>query len=223
VDTKRCPSRPEIEKAFRTDATLEDKARLADHALVCPGCRTRLNLTAGLAVELKRAAGSRRADGRTGQAGSRSPFRRVLGLALAPAVAGLMAWILVMGALWIKTPPGAGLSFRGSGSATLELIAPSGILREPPRVFCWSPFPGVDTYGFELVDDNLESIIPYAHITFTTAMVIPEEIGKRIHPGRTYIWRLWALDEDNIPVATEQKSFEIRPRDQSPDKIKPAQ
>jgi hypothetical protein len=142
---------------------------------------------------------------------------------MAPAAAGLMAGILIMGALWIKTPPGAGLSFRGGEPAALELIAPSGILREPPRVFCWSAYPDVDTYGFELVDDNLETIIPYAYINFTTAMVVPEEIGQRIRPGRTYVWRLWALDEDNIPVATEQKSFEIRPRDQSPDKINPAQ
>ncbi len=223
MDTSGCPSRQEIEKAFRVEATFEDKARLADHALVCPSCRTKLNLLAGLAVEMKGSTGDRQADGRTSQAGHRRSLRRLVGLAMAPAAAGLMAGIMIMGALWIKTPPGAGLSFRGGEPAALELIAPSGILREPPRVFCWSAYPGVDTYGIELVDDNLETIIPYAHIAFTTAMVVPEEIGRRIRPGRTYVWRLWALDEDNIPVATEQKSFEIRPRDQSPDKINPAQ
>jgi hypothetical protein len=223
VDTSHCPSRQEIEKGFRTDATFADKARLADHALVCPACRTRLNWLAGLAVEMKGVAGSRRAEGRTGPAGHRAFLRRLVGPALAPAVAGLMAGILIVGALWIKTPPGAGLSFRGGGTAALELIAPSGTLREPPRVFCWSPYPGVDTYGFELVDDNLETLVPYTYISFTTAMIVPEGVGKNLRPGRTYIWRLWALDENSHPLASEQKSFEIRPRGQSPDKINPAQ
>ncbi len=223
MDTSHCPSRQEIEKAFRSEATFEDKARLADHALVCPGCRTRLNLLAGLAVEMKGAAGDRRADERTGPSGHRPSRRRLVGLALAPAAAGLMAGILIMGALWIKAPSGAGLSFRGGSTAALELIAPSGILREPPRVFCWSPYPGVDSYTFELVDDNLETLIPYTYINFATAIIVPEDMGQRIRPGRTYIWRVWALDEDSIPIATEQKSFEIRPRGQSPDKINPAQ
>ncbi len=178
---------------------------------------------AGLAVELKGTAGNRRADGWTRQAGHRSSFRRLIDMALAPAAAGLMAGIMIMGALWIKTPPGAGLSFRGNGSAALELIAPSGILREPPRVFCWSAYPGVDAYGFELVDDNLDTIIPYTYNNAATAVVVSDDQSKKFRPGRTYIWRLWALDEDNIPVASEQKSFEIRPRDQSPDKINPAQ
>jgi hypothetical protein len=148
---------------------------------------------------------------------------RLSGRAFAPAAAVLMAGSLLLAALWLNTPPGDGLSFRGPGPAVLELIAPTGILREPPRVFCWSPYPGVDSYGFEIVDDKLEPLIPYTFINFTTALIVPEAVRESVRPGRTYVWRLWALDENNLPIATEQKSFEIRPRDQSPDKTKPAQ
>ena len=74
-----------------------------------------------------------------------------------------------------------------------------------------------------LVDDALETIGAGYYAFATTAYVIPDEIRAKIRPGRVYIWELRAMDENNLPVATEQKSFEIRPRDQSPDKINPAQ
>jgi hypothetical protein len=212
VDTIRCPSRQETEKAFRTDASFEDKARLADHALVCSDCRVKLNLMAGLKVEMKRYATDRRTGVQAGRAApARQPSRRrFFDWAFAPATAVLMAGTMLLAALWINTPAGDGLSFRGTGPTVLDLIAPSGILSEPPRVFCWSPYPGVDSYGFELVDDKLEMLISYVTVNFATALFVPEDIGGRIRPGRTYVWRVWALDENSIPVATEQKSFEIR-------------
>lgn len=224
MDKSQCPTRDEIENAFGAKARFADKARLADHALVCPACRAKLLLLAGLKAEMDR----RGPDWRilTGQAPMvKGPGRRRRAPRLfLPVAAVLMAGMTFLSALWLASSPGDRLSFRGGGPAVLELIAPDGMLREPPRVFCWTPYPGVDTYLFELVDDRLEPLVPSTGVpNHTTACIIPELIRERIRPGRTYIWRVWALDEDNLPVASEQKSFEIRPPAQPPDKTKPAQ
>jgi hypothetical protein len=218
VSKTDCPSREAFEKSFRTDATLEERERMADHAMACPSCRARMEVL----LDVRQEIASRRrvfrpmAKASLEELKSRvsarpSRPRRFLGVRLMPiATAGaLLAAALV--AVFIIGPlaPRDGV-MRDGEAGGLVLLSPKGEIKGTPMEFRWDGPVEANTYFIEVIDDRLAVIIPQTG-TVERFYSLPIGYENRFAPGRTYIWSLTAVDDVGRTIGTAQRVFTVQP------------
>jgi len=120
--------------------------------------------------------------------------------------------VLFLAAFLILGKPGIENTLRGSDRASFKLMIPQGPVSAAPRLFYWTHVPQGDQYRFELIDDELQTLI-----TLTTKdawILIPESIQKKILSHRTYLWTIEAINDDNLRIAESRGYFELKPRDE---------
>ncbi len=212
-----CPSREALERSFRTDAALEERERMIDHALVCPACRARMeilidvrceivsrgrsfrSLARSSRKELKARAGSPAAAGRRPRRAWLKPAAALGGLLVVA-----LATVLLIGPLAQRD----GVLRDGEASG-LVLISPGGEIKGPPAEFRWDGPMEANSYFIEVIDDRLAVIIPQTGIV-ERFYSLPIGYESRFVPGRTYIWSLTATDDEGRTIGTAQRTFSIR-------------
>ncbi len=99
-------------------------------------------------------------------------------------------------------------TLRGSVHTLPGLALPEGPLEEAPRLFFWTHIPGGNSYRFELIDDELQSL---ETATSTKPWIIlPVEVYRRLRPKRTYIWTVEVISDDNLKIGEIRRFFELR-------------
>ena len=212
-----CPQRDAFEKFFLNDAGRAEREALADHVRVCPNCRARFDMLRELGADVRArraeflalAAASARElaaiDGEKGAAGARrwAPIAATVILVIAAAAASF----LVFG----RRESSAG-ALRNRGAAHLRLISPAGRQVRIPKVFRWSAVPGADSYFFELINNDLETVISSTQV-FAPAFTPPAATLAKLRNDRTYIWSVEARGDDGLKIESSQQSFDIRDGD----------
>lgn len=212
-----CPSREAFEKSFRTDATLEERERMVDHALACPSCRARMDVLLDARLDIAsrgrklRSLAKASLDEMKARAGSRaSSESRPRGAWLKPAAAfgALLAVALAAAFLSGLLPLGDGV-LRDGESGGLVLLSPKGEIKGFPTEFRWEAPVEADAFQIEVIDDQLSVIVPK---TGTAERFYSLPIGweSRFVPGRTYIWSVQAYDDALRTIGTIQQTFIIQ-------------
>lgn len=213
-----CPSREAFEKSFRTDATLEERERMADHALVCPSCRARMEVLLDVRQEIASRGRTFRPMAKASlvelksQTGARlSGPRRVLGVRLIPVATAGALLALALAAVFLIGPlaPRDGV-LRDGEAGGLALLSPKGKIKGTPMEFRWDGPVEANTYFIEVVDDRLAVIIPPTG-TVERFYSLPIGYENRFAPGRTYIWSLTAIDDVGRTIGTAQQVFTVQP------------
>ncbi len=214
-----CPSRDAFEKASRTDASFEERERLADHALVCPSCRTKMEILLDVESEVS----SRGREFKTLAKASLSELQPRAGVVSAARFRSARAWrkpaavfgallAAALAALFLFGPLGPrDGALRNGESGGLVLLSPQGEVKGYPTEFRWEAPLEANTFQFDLIDDNLTTIIPQAGM-LERVYSLPIGYEHKFVPGRTYIWRVTAYDDVGRTLGAAQRSFTIRPR-----------
>jgi len=99
-------------------------------------------------------------------------------------------------------------TLRGSVNTLPGPALPEGSLTEAPRLFFWTHVPGGDSYRFELIDDELQSL--GAATSTKPWIILPVEVSRRLRPGRTYLWTVEVIGDDNLKIGEIRRFFELR-------------
>jgi hypothetical protein len=89
------------------------------------------------------------------------------------------------------------------------LLEPHGSLKRPPAVFKWTPVKNAEKYVFELINNDLQTVVQTEIIT-ATDFSMPAEVQEKIVRGKTYIWSVEVYDDEGIKIDSGQQYFEIR-------------
>lgn len=212
---------------YRADSLEEeDHSAVAEHLMQCALCRTELAMIdrfmdAELSqeeekdvdwiVERLQLPGSEHAFEKNHaswrqEAGSRR--RLWSGFEKFGAIAAALL-VVVAGSLYFGTtgldlgdtrPPG------DVERAVLELLDPSGEQTAPPRFLEWREVPGAASYSVSLLEVDHSEL--WKGQSVSTRVALPEEIQKRMIPGRRFLWRVTArAGDDRELLSSEFGSF----------------
>jgi len=126
---------------------------------------------------------------------------------LVPAT--LLLVIVVAGYILFLSPVGQRDRLRSVDSGELRLLAPVGHLTAPPEEFSWTPVLGADAHVLTMTDEKLNRIFVDESPKPLTGISFPEKLRSVLVRGRTYVWTVIAVDEDNHVLATKSASFII--------------
>jgi len=88
------------------------------------------------------------------------------------------------------------------------LVEPEGQIRKPPALFKWTPVQKANSYTFELIDDNLQTLIRQNGIR-QNSYGVPSDVQKKMARGKPYIWTVEVYDDLGLKVDSGQQHFEI--------------
>jgi hypothetical protein len=189
----KCPGNDVFVRVFSHDASLKEKEELIDHVLKCQKCRTKFEVLN--AVKHK------------SQPQVRPYFPRFSWKFAVAAAAVFLA--VIISAVFIVFRP-ADQTLRGNAPSELVLLKPDEKVSGPPTLFIWKAPENANGYRFKLVNDDLETLY---HKTLKekegTEISLPQDIQKKLTPGKTYIWSVEAYDDEGNYVALASKSFVI--------------
>lgn len=223
IDKKKisCPEREVFLKAFLSELPAEEKNELLNHVPGCPSCRARFRLLSQVREELQKrdfpgpeealdAAEERDLRMIAGQRlreldGNRQ--RYLFNLIPARYAAAVALLLFAAGLFFILKLPQAEV-LRSSENKGLQLINPEGKLGRPPSLFTWTPVAGAESYKFELIDDELNSIHS-EKIRQTQLRLSPESVRKIVR-GKNYIWTVEAYDDNDKKLDSASLSFDVR-------------
>jgi hypothetical protein len=217
-----CPKDDVLVKAFLRELSLDETERIVDHMVVCGSCRAKFDLLRGISSELAKKK-ERVSDGKLSAAEEKElrklarmkleeieksspPFFRWTPARLAVAATALV--VVVMAVFWI-TRVDRGTVYREiKGHDELTLLGPSGKLPSPPLVFEWTPYESAEDYTFEIIDEELNTIFLKTNV-LEPRLTLPQDIVKKMKKGITYLWKVYALDDDANVLASGTAYIEI--------------
>ncbi len=217
-----CPKDEVLVKAFLRELSLDETERVVDHIAVCGTCRAKFDLLRGISGEM---AGKKErvSDGKLSAAEekelrnlarmkleeidkpSRSSFRWT------PArltVAAIALVVVVAAVFWITRIDRRTVYREIRGQDELTLIEPSGKLPSPPLVFEWTPYESAEDYTFEIIDEELNTIFFKTNL-LDSHYSLPEAVAEKMKKGVTYLWKVFALDDDANVLASGTAYIEI--------------
>ena len=220
-----CPSDVAFEELFSNQLSDEGKKVLIDHIFSCPKCRIKFQSLKFLKLQLQNKEGEfpsesltmaeRRALRKMGRQRLRelkggkngryfslsSPARRIV-------VAASAFLLLILGGFLLFGPLSQKNSFRDIGSHKFRLIEPKGIIENLPTRFVWIPCEGADTYSFEIIDEDLKTIISVA--TQKTSFALDVAALMKLERGKKYIWSVEASADDGTRLSIARDYFLIK-------------
>ncbi len=229
-----CPDNDLWIQVFQRKVPPEQVEALIDHALGCARCARKFEAmralrgkTAGkiralrniglTAEEAARLGGEADEAGRLRDAEKDGTWkavgekrRRFLFLHIRPRYAvAVAASLLVLAAGFLTVSRLSRTSvFRDERASELRLKSPHGTLGKAPALFRWSGQEGADDYSFRLIDDELNLI--YEVVVPIPQLTLPVKIHSSILPGRTYLWKIEAMDDHSEVVSSGQAYFRLR-------------
>lgn len=218
-----CPNNEVLIKAFLRELTLDEIERIVDHMLVCEICRAKFDLLRAISGEL---AGKEETvgDGEISTAEEKElrklarkkleeiekhahPFSRWSPARFAAVAAAVL--VIVAAAIFWLTRIDRGAVYREDRSQLeLALIRPYGKLSSPPLVYEWTPYEPAEDYTFEIIDEELNTIFVRNNV-LEPHLNLPDDIAEKMKKGVTYLWKVYALDDDSNVLASGTSYFEI--------------
>jgi hypothetical protein len=219
--TTYCPKKEDFIRAFLGETGDYSRQEFLDHVRRCPCCRPKMQVLAKVQAELEARADTVPESGLTGEemrelrrvAGERlrlmRPRARFISFRPLPVAAVTVAAViaLALGYLYLSNTLLSRLAVRGSVSQELRLLGPGAHLREAPADFSWSDIPGRDEFRFVLIDESLNTICEID--THSTGLRLPEEERQKLVAGKSYLWTVLALDNNDGELASASREFEI--------------
>ena len=217
-----CPSDDVFIKAFMQKLSLDEIEKLIDHSLICNRCYQKFELMKQLSYELER-RWSEFSEGNLVPEAEEDLKKLALDkikkikstrsffFNLIPAkfiAAGIALTIIITGFLFITKIKHREVYREEGNEVEITLIKPSGIILEPPSIFSWTIYEGTDSYRFELIDDDLNTL--YSKTANENHIKIPEEVRQKLKKGKTYIWKVKARDVNDNVLSSNFISFELR-------------
>ncbi|OGD18230.1 MAG: hypothetical protein A2Y69_14940 [Candidatus Aminicenantes bacterium RBG_13_59_9] len=224
-----CPERQLFEKAILGGLRKDKLNRFLEHVSQCSRCQKIYEVMAAVKNELaarslnipeslspedsrawQRSARVRLAEiERSERAKAKKPHSSWILSAKFLVPATLLLVIVVAGYILFLSPVGQRDRLRSVDSGELRLLAPVGHLTAPPEEFSWTPVPGADAHVLTMTDEKLNRIFFDDTLKASTKIPLPEKLWKGLERGRTYVWTVIAVDEDNHALATKSASFII--------------
>ena len=217
-----CPGDEELLASFLGELDPAASERFRAHVPSCPLCGRKMKVLAEIAADLRaRERGLPDELAPDEQAALRNlaraeirKIRRDRRSGRLPE--GVPIWRAAAAVFLMAAAAGIFFYFRGrprdsdrGPAKTVRLVEPSGRLERAPSIFRWGTVANAETYGFEIFDAELRSVISH-RIRSASVTLSPEE-GKLLEPGQRYYWDVEALDEEGRPMASGRNSFEIVP------------
>ena len=211
-NSESCPGKEEFVQFFLNRAPAAAAEELTDHLRSCDACRRKFEILRDVGPALRDQKARLRPLARASRRELNSRFRsqkprgqgarfRLFG------AIGASLGVVLFGLLLFRNPNSAD-TLRGSVNTLPGLALPEGPLAEAPRLFFWTHVPGGDSYRFELIDDELQSL---ETATSTKPWILlPESVQRRLRPGRTYLWTVEVVSDDNLRIGEIRRYFEIR-------------
>jgi hypothetical protein len=218
-----CPRNEVFIKAFLRELSLEENERFIDHILVCEKCSKKFELMKQLSRELAEKMNALETEklspednrelrklARKKIKASKSRGSLVIDMIPLKYVAAAVSLIVVAAGLYVVLKMGQGEVYRNEGRESgLVLMGPTGRVSEPPEVFVWSAYEGAEEYYFELIDDELNTLLLDNRVR-RPKLILPVDIVKKLEKGRTYVWKVYAEDDDDNVLDSARTSFEIK-------------
>jgi hypothetical protein len=218
-----CPRDEVFIKAFMRELSLKENEKFIDHILSCEKCSKKFELLKQLSRELTKKLDAleeeklspeenRRLRDLAKKKLKRSKPRGSLVLDIIPVkyAAAAAALIIIAVGLYVVLRMGQGEVYRDEGRKHgLVLMEPTGRLSEPPKLFVWSAYEGAVEYYFELIDDELNTLFLDNRVQ-RPKLMLPGDIVKKLEKGRTYVWKVYAEDDDDNVLDAARASFELR-------------
>jgi len=216
-----CPETEDFVRAFLGETGDWTGQEFIDHVRRCPCCRPRMQVLANVKAELEARADTVPETGLTGkearalrsvaveQLRLMKPPPRSLSLRPLPvaAVAVVAVLALALGYLYLNSTLHSRFAMRGTINQELRLLEPGVHLREAPTDFSWSDVPGRDEFRFVLIDEALNTICEMD--THGTGLRLPENERQKLAKGKTYLWTVLAMDDNDRELASASREFEI--------------
>jgi hypothetical protein len=207
-----CPENEEFVRFFLNKKLTRNGETLIDHIRNCGICRlkykTLWDMDSALRKDEDRLSPLAQASFREIRAGMRTSPRTgraawTRRFAALGAFAGLLLVVfLVLGKSGLED------TLRGSSRTPFSLMIPQGPVSDAPRLFFWAHVPKGEVYRFELIDDELQTLI--ALTTPDAWVLIPESIQKQIRSRRIYLWTVEAVSDDNLKIGESRGYFELK-------------
>lgn len=127
-----------------------------------------------------------------------------------PVTAGVLAVILGIWLVFFSSrQPSSDWDVERAGYAPqLVLLSPKGTVASLP-VFRWAPYPGAEEYRLEILNTRLETEFRWDHLK-EPSFPPPKKAWARIKTGRTYYWKISALDRNGRILEQNIQSFSLR-------------
>jgi hypothetical protein len=123
----------------------------------------------------------------------------------AVAASGLV--IILLGYIFMVRIPSVDKALRGRQAQEIKLIEPKEKLERAPEIFRWTDVEGKDAFDLKIIDDELNSIF---HGKVKEARLrLPAEVRDQFKRGKTYLWTVEAVDEEDRILASASRYFEI--------------
>jgi hypothetical protein len=207
-----CPGKEEFVRFFLNKTPAAAGEELTDHLRFCDSCRRKFEILRDVGPALRGQKARLRPLAQASRRELRSRFRsrepravwakyRLFG------TVGASLGLVLLGLLLFRNPNAAD-TLRGSAASLPILAIPQGPLAEAPRLFFWTRFPQGDSYRFELIDDELQTLTTMS--TQSGWILIPETVQNRLRSGRTYLWTVEAIRDDNRKIGEIRRYFELR-------------
>jgi hypothetical protein len=218
-----CPNDKVFIKAFLQELGLEETENLIDHTLICKKCHLKFEALRQLSKELAERKGDieerkltteeiKEIKGLAKKKFQGSKSTRLLFFNVIPArymVAATVLLAVVVGLFFVSKINQREIYREGENQEGISLIKPSGIITIAPTVFSWTAYEGADDYGFELIDDDLNTIYEKSVVEINQ-LVLPYEISMKLKKEITYVWKVEAKDEFGKILSTTSTSFELK-------------
>jgi hypothetical protein len=228
-----CPKNEVFIKALSGELGENEKESFVDHIFCCSKCRLKFDaikalnrecrqegkdipdgtLTSNEAKSLRKMAAKRLRE--LGESTARFPVFRLNrpGLKWIYATSIFLA-VVVIGYLLLNSPPDQ-IIFRTTSNNELRLTKPIGKIKEPPSIFKWSRVKNADVYNLKLLDEDLQVlwnkylVVSSESGPSVSSLVLDETIKNKLKRGKTYIWTVEAIDDDNMRLAVARGYFTI--------------
>lgn len=208
-----CPDHDLFIRAFMRELPPDELEAFIDHLLVCKECKLKFETLADLSKELREyekdvnwTTAELKKEALSRLQGFRGHNTRISFWQLAP-IAALLIAVVAAGLYFLVFH--APVTERGAGGAALELIHPPVSVDKAPSRFEWTAVRGTDDYKFELIDDELNTILRKSIDEDQTFLILPQDVRTSLQKGHTYVWKVTASNNEMVDIAEASGYFTI--------------
>jgi len=217
-----CPEKEKFLRAFMGELTEAEYKDFLGHVSSCPDCRRVFEALTQLQAQLKAresviedkevSAEQMRELRRLAKQQVRELSKKRAPLFLRPLAVGLVALaaglvLLFVGYFFLLRNHSSDQTLRGKPREELRLIKPERKPKGAPSVFLWTDVKGRDSFRFEIIDDELNTL--YINAVTGTKLELPAEVKQQIVKGKVYLWTIEVYDDNGKKLASASRYFEI--------------
>jgi len=131
------------------------------------------------------------------------------GLLRVPNLAGAAAFMLIVGlgfSLYVSSRQerpllhGKPSETQNMRSGDIRLAAPSGDLDRTPKDFRWEALPLAKSYSIQLLE--VDGSVLWSGQSAENILIASPELKAKMRPGKTFFWKVTALDASGKPIAS---------------------